>query len=387
MFASSEPTRDPMVDLAAVPKRIPRIDVAIAGGLFLWAMLEALFADQSGPPALKILWAAGFSIPLAWRRRWPLQMLLIVTAVAIWRAAAGHVPAEGAMPMPSVLIGAFSCALYARPRQLAPLGIVLPVLAMVLGVPHDDTEAVDYAILTFIISVAWLSGWLLRRRAEQLEAARRAGPELAREAVSAERSRMARELHDVVAHSVSIISVQAGAAEQQLERDPERARQHLRAVQDSAHEALTELRRMVGLLRDEDASYVPAPGLSRLQDLADQACSGGIAVEIETHGTARSLPAGVDLTAYRVIQEALTNARKHAPGCSAHISVDYSSQRLLALEVRNGPGGRPDQLPSDQHGLIGMAERVRVFGGELQTGPTGDGGFLVHASLPYGDNT
>jgi signal transduction histidine kinase len=196
---------------------------------------------------------------------------------------------------------------------------------------------------------------------------------------------MARELHDVVAHSVSIISVQAGAAEQQLERDPDRAREHLAAVRGSAHEALSELRRMVGLLREEDASYVPAPGLSRLEDLVETTRSSGQPVSLKVSGGARPLPPGVDLAAYRVIQEALTNARKHASNAETSVSVEYG-ERALEIEIENGPGnGTEASFEGDGRGLIGMRERVRLYDGTLDAGPTDAGGFAVRANLPYGD--
>jgi signal transduction histidine kinase len=374
-----------MVELASVPRRIPRIDMLLAAGLMIWALLESFLSDPSSPVALGIVWSAGFSLPLLWRRRWPVQMLAVIAATTLWRAAAGEIPSEGAMPMPCVLVGAFSAALYARPKWIAPLGIVLPVIAIAFGVPHDDTAVVDYAILTFIISVTWLSGWLLRRRAEQLEAAHAAAPEIARDAVLAERERMARELHDVVAHSVSIISVQAGAAEQQLERDPDRAREHLAAVRGSAHEALSELRRMVGLLREEDASYVPAPGLSRLEDLVETTRSSGQPVSLNVSGEARALPPGVDLAAYRVIQEGLTNARKHASNAATSVGVEYG-ERALEIQIENGPGtGSETRFEGDGRGLIGMRERVRLYDGTLDAGPTDEGGFAVRANLPYGD--
>lgn len=371
-----------MVDLAAVPRHVPRTDLLIAAALFVWAMLEALFADASAPLGLRVTWALGFSVPLIWRRRWPVQMVAIVCIFTLWRAAVGYVPEEGAMPMPAVLIGAFSAALYARPQWISVLGIVFPIVAIAGGLPHEETKWVDYAILSFIITIAWVGGWMLRRRAEQLDAARAEAPEIAREAVMAERARMARELHDVVAHSVSIISVQAGAADMQLERDPARAREHLAAVSGSAHEALTELRRLVGLLREEDASYVPAPGLSRLEDLIEQSRAGGVDVDLKVSGEERPLSPGLDLAAYRIVQESLTNVRKHAAGSAASVSVEYGDTELSIL-VTNPAG--TDSGEGDGRGLIGMHERVRLYEGTLDVGPTDDGGFAVRARLPYGD--
>lgn len=379
----ADPARNPVLELAEVPARPPRSDLALALALLLWGVLEVLLGPSGAPTALALLWAAGFSLPLAFRRRWPVQALALITLIALWRAATGNNPEEGAMPMPSVLIGAFSAALYARPRWITPLGIILPVVAIAGGLPRAETGSVDYVILIFIVALAWLAGWLLRRRAEQLATAQLEGPELARAAVLAERQRMARELHDVVAHSVSIISVQAGAAEQQLELDPERARQHISAVRETSREAMTELRRLVGLLREDDPSYVPAPGLSRLPDLVEQAESAGHPVTLELLGEQRGLAAGLDLTAYRVVQESLTNTRKHASGSNVSIVVDYGESDLTICVVDSG--GRASGEGGGGRGLIGMHERVRLYGGGLSAGPVEGGGFEVRAALPYGD--
>lgn len=196
---------------------------------------------------------------------------------------------------------------------------------------------------------------------------------------------MARELHDVVAHSVSIVAVQAGAAEALLDVDPAAARPHLEAVRRTAHDALVELRRLVGVLREDEPTYTPQPGLERLAELVDEARATGLAVELVEEGERPAVPLGVDLAAYRIVQEGLTNARRHAAGAAARVRVAYDPG-ALEVEVLNGPGGpgreRDDDGAGSGHGLIGMRERARLYGGTLEAGAEPGGGFRVRARLP-----
>jgi signal transduction histidine kinase len=204
--------------------------------------------------------------------------------------------------------------------------------------------------------------------------------ELAKEAVSGERARIARELHDIVAHSVSIISLQAGAAEQYLERDPVRAREHLSSVQHTARDALTEMRRLTGVLRDEAAGYQPQPGLGRVDELVEQARAAGLQVELAEEGDRPVVPPGVDLAAFRIVQEALTNARKHAGAVAARVLLRYSDS-AVEVEVVNAAGPNTNSEGAG-HGLVGMRERARVYGGTIETGHEPDGGYRVRALLP-----
>jgi signal transduction histidine kinase len=194
-------------------------------------------------------------------------------------------------------------------------------------------------------------------------------------AVSDERARIARELHDVVAHGVSVIAVQADAAEAALGQDPERAARPLQAIRGSAHDAMAEMRRMVGVL-GETHERGPQPGLAQLPALIEQA---GVPVELDLSGDPVPVPASLDLTAYRIVQEALTNVRKHAGGAPTTVRIAWRPD-TLELSVRDrgpGPNGH-----GDGHGLVGMQERVRLHGGRLRTGPVAGGGFEVLAELP-----
>jgi signal transduction histidine kinase len=371
-----------LVRLAQVPRRIPRVDVGIAAGLLVWALLEALFADGPGSLPARVLLAVGYTVPLVVRRRWPIPVMLTIVGLAIVRGAVWDVPEEGAMPFPSLLVATFSAALYARPRWLAVAAAPLPMLAFFLGNFVGSPTAADVAIVTFITLGAWSGGWLVRRRAAQLAAAQAAGPELAREAVAAERARLARELHDVVAHSVTIISLQAGAAEAVLDVDPGQAREHLEAVRRTAHEALVEMRRLVGVLREAVPVYEPQGGLDRLTDLVTELRAAGLPVELSEEGPRVALPPGVDLSAFRIVQESLTNVRRHAGTAATSVRVRYCDD-AVELEVANARGSGEGALGAGSgHGLIGMRERARLYGGTLHAGEEPGGGFAVRARLP-----
>jgi signal transduction histidine kinase len=208
--------------------------------------------------------------------------------------------------------------------------------------------------------------------------------ELARAAVSDERARIARELHDVVAHSVSIIAVQAGAAEELIERDPDKARQHMASVRRTAREAMTEMRRLLDVMRTDEAGYAPQAGLARLPDLLDETRGAGVPVELVEQGERPRLAPGVDLVAFRVVQESLTNVRKHAPGAPTRVQLRYGP-KTLELEVVNEAAvtlGNANGSRRGGHGLVGMRERVRLFEGSFDARPMANGGFRVRATLP-----
>jgi len=198
--------------------------------------------------------------------------------------------------------------------------------------------------------------------------------------VAAERARIARELHDVVAHSVSIIAVQAGAAESLVERDPARAREHLGAVRRTAREALTEMRRLLDVLREDEPAYAPQPTLATLAALVEETRRAGVPVELVREGSDDPLPPGVDLAAYRIVQEALTNVRRHAGSAPTRVRIRHAAG-AVEVEVVNGPATSPGEGPGGGRGLLGMRERVRLYGGSLDAGPE-DGGFAVRARLP-----
>jgi signal transduction histidine kinase len=372
-------------DIARVPRRPPRIDFVIAGVLLAWALLEALLNDGPGPRWLRVLVAFAFTVPLVWRRRHPVAVMAVIAATVIGVALVADKPEPGAMPFPCLLIATFSVALHVRALPIAVAAGAIPIATMLFTVSTnyysgDGPTVADVLILAFLIAGTWTAGRVVRNRAEQAATAEATSGERARQAVSAERVRIARELHDVVAHSVSIIAVQAGAAEELVERDPPQAREHMASVRKTAREALVEMRRLLGVLREDAATYTPQPGLARVEELLDDARAAGVPVELREEGERPAIAPGIDLAAYRIVQEALTNVRKHAGRVETTVTVRYGDD-AIALEVVNAPGATGNGGGSG-HGLMGMRERARVYGGTLEAGPDSAGGFAVRARLP-----
>ena len=379
---------DPLVRLARIPRRPPRSDLLLAGALALWGVLEAVLGTGPGTTPERIAFALLVSAPLIFRRRAPFAVLAFISAVTVLRALTADAPESGTMPFPSLLIGIFSVALYGRTTPVAVGGGLMAIAAMAVALnsPYNSgtPSAGNMAILVFFCAGTWAAGWLVRRRAEQARLAVAESGELARTAVGEERARIARELHDVVAHSVSIIAVQAGAAEQLIDSDPEQARRHVNAVRRTAREAMSEMRRLLGVLRADETRYSPTPGLSRLDDLVEEVRTAGVPVELAEHGERAQLTPGVDLVAYRVVQESLTNVRKHAPDAATTVTLTYRP-RELEVEIANAASSSRPSTNGQRgggHGVIGMRERVALFGGRFQAAPTDEGGFRVHALLP-----
>jgi signal transduction histidine kinase len=377
---------DPILKLAQVPRRPPPADIAAAGALATWGLLEAVFGTGPGSTGTRIAFALAVTLPLLIRRRAPFAVAVFIAAVTVGWALPADQPESGTFPFPSLLFAIFSVALYGRNTLTAVVGGLIPVGAMVVALSSDFNSGTmtvgNTAILVFFCGMAWTAGWLVRRRAMQARQAYEESGELARSAVAEERARIATELHDVVAHSVSIIAVQAGAAEQLLDSRPDAAREHLAAVRRTARDAMTEMRRVLDVLHGDDASYAPQPGLSRLPDLIDELVAAGVPVELVEEGERPELPAGIDLVAFRVIQESLTNVRKHAGGAPTHVSLRYGA-REVDVEITNEAGRAPAAMNGGGgHGLFGMRERVRLFGGKFEAGERAEGGFRVHARLP-----
>jgi signal transduction histidine kinase len=379
----------PAVQLARAPRRPPRGDLLLVTVFLVWALLEAFFVNPGGPAWARALAGAGYALPLLWRRQAPVAAVVAIGAVATARAFTTHVADEGAMPFPALLVATFSVGLYVRRLWLSLVVGALPI-ALVAAFSRSpewrgERHAADYAILTFFVCGAWLAGYLIGRRAAQVRAAEQAGGERAREAVTAERARIARELHDIVAHSVSIVALQAGAAEALVETDPEAAREHMSTVRRTAHDALDEMRRLLDVLREDEPTYEPTPDLTDVDDLVDAARNAGLPVELSREGDLGGLPSGISLAVYRLVQESLTNVRKHAGAVPTSVVIRRSPSRV-ELVVRNELGEhRPGAANGGGFGLIGMRERVRVYGGSLDAGEDEVGRFTVRASFPVGD--
>jgi len=272
------------------------------------------------------------------------------------------------------------------------VGLLLLVAAVgVVDVQADDTNVESFVFPVIFLGLLWGASVFVRNREEHAREAQERARQLvaqqetaAAQAVEEERQRIARELHDVIAHSVSVMTVQAGAVRRLLLPEQERERQALEAVESTGREALTEMRRLVGLLRDQGAmpEFAPQPSLRTLDVLLGTVREAGLEVDLEVEGDARELPPGVDLSAYRLVQEALTNTMKYAGPAHAWVTLRWR-ERELELEVANN--GRTDSSSNGTgHGLAGMRERVALCGGTLETGPRDGGGFVVRCHLPLG---
>jgi signal transduction histidine kinase len=322
---------------------------------------------------------------LTQRRRYPLAVLVAVVVLTM--------PVVGETPRITYygcLIAAYSAAAYSRYR-LPTMAIVVLLLVLAWeftrdGMPTVPQQYVGSGVLG-IVGLGGLALWMWRSRAEEgrhrLAETQRAREAELRRAVESERSRIARELHDVVTHNVSVMVIQAGAARRTLDPAAGQAREALLAVEHAGRTAMAELRHVMGLLASagEDAALTPQPGLDQLEPLVDRVREAGLPVRLSVTGTPRPVPAGEALAAYRVVQEALTNAVRHAAGASATVSVHYADEELR-VEVTD-TGGRPTTPGGSGRGLMGLRERLAVYGGTLRAGPplTGDG-YRVDAVIP-----
>jgi signal transduction histidine kinase len=264
--------------------------------------------------------------------------------------------------------------------------IVLGYLVAGAGVEALNQAYVGILFATVLIALGYLTGTRRRLKFELVEGRRREQEEQARSTLLEERARIARELHDVVAHHMSVIAVRAETAPFRIPGLPEAVKDDMAETSAIAREALTEMRRLLGVLRGADAGpeRAPQPGMDRLEGLVAAVRGAGLAVELRVDGQQRRLPAGVELSAYRIMQEALSNALRHAPGAKATVEVCYEPIRLR-LRVHNDPPPAGDQRPAQAppgQGIIGMRERAAMLGGTLTAAPTADGGYLVEADLP-----
>jgi signal transduction histidine kinase len=277
-----------------------------------------------------------------------------------------------------------------RHRRRASALLTLALLVAVISVQPGDNARVT-AVLVLVLVVAAQALGDARRQgrqaiAERDETRRAMADTLRGQAAMEERARIARELHDVVAHHVSMVAVQAETARLTTPGMPPQGQERLAAIGDTARDALTEMRRLLGVLRSDapgDAERAPQPGLDRLAELLDDARNAGTSVRLVVHGHVVALPPGIDLTAYRIVQEALTNARRHAPGAAVEVEVAFGDD-VLQVRVRDEGPGSADSDP-DGHGLLGMRERAAMVGGTLRAGSAPGGGFVVEADLPIGE--
>ncbi len=363
-------------------------DVALAAALTAWMVGETVAVHLHPAVAvIPLMVAAGAAV--AWRRIYPIAVMLVVVTSMVVQVALGMSMHTAVSPVAAMLVVSWSLGAYEE-RRRAILALIILVcgiwLAMAVDVMRgtDSYSGTDYPWIAGLMAFPGALGIVFGARTRSLHAAeaRARGLELERrEAVVAERERIARELHDVISHSVSVMTVQAGAAEEMLRVQPERAVDPVRAVQETGRQALVEMKRLVGVLRkeDEEIGRAPQPGVADLDRLVSQMRDAGLRVSFHVEGAPRTLPLGVDLSVYRVVQEALTNAMKHAGGAPVSVTLRYAERQL---EVEVADEGRAHVQSEGGHGLVGMRERVDIFGGTLEAGPRASGGFAVRALLP-----
>jgi signal transduction histidine kinase len=383
--------------------RVPAlvVDAALAVSVTGFVVLTELSErrHQEHVPTSGLLILACLAPALAIRRRLPGTALALVTAVqlGVWAtgtAPGAHVPAE--------LIAPYSAAVYGSRRVRIACGVLAGAALVAIAIPGWPAGEARGGTLGYLVAGggAWLVGAVVRARrermvrlAERADRLERERDRQAREAVAEERLRIARELHDVVAHNLSVVVVQAQALQPVVARDPEQARGLAVSIEETGREALEEMRRLLGVLRasdsgtdDEAGLPGPQPGLDRLDALVEQVRQAGLPVTLTVTGDLGLVPQAVQLSAYRIVQEALTNVLKHAGPATAEVTAGRTDARLVVTVRDDGRGAaanldRP-ALPSFGHGLVGMRERVALFGGELAAGPRPGGGYEVRASIP-----
>jgi signal transduction histidine kinase len=369
-------------------------DALIVAGLGVG--LGIAVADQhtkngpEGPLWFDVLAVIAFTTPLLARRRFPFKApLAMYVAFGAVSFVDGRLVPSDFVALPAALAGLVVIGMYPdRSRAVAGL-VIVQGIAVVVGHNDPRQKGGDYLWLAIVFAVAWTVGFGIGGKfrevdeaKERAERAEREREERARRAVADERARIARELHDVIGHSVSVMTVQSSAVRRLLEPDQEKERAALLVVERTGREALAEMRRMVGVLRrpEEAPALAPQPSLEQLERLVEQARDAGLPVELRIEGAPKQLPTGVDLTAYRLVQEGLTNAIKHARAQRAEVVVRYSDGHVELTVSDDGPGGGDGDKGG--HGLVGMRERVSVYGGELEAGPRPEGGYRLRARLP-----
>ena len=378
--------------------RLVRDHADVAFSLFCTFAMQAeiwLTADVAHRPLVSAFGAVA-TLALSFRCRYPLAAFLVCwAALSVVIRLAPDFDDQSAMVVIVIVFVLYSFGANARGRQAWAAAVVIPV---VIGAfVTDDGDPFHWGDIVFgalIIGGPWLAGLTMRLRRERERSLtlrtvelERDQDERARAAVSEERARIARELHDVVAHAISVVVVQARGGRKVLDSDPAASRTAFDSIERTGEQALGEMRRLLGMLRDDDEeqSRAPQPSLERLEALADQMRASGLPIELDVQGVPNGIPPGIDVSGYRIVQEALTNVLKHAGPTVARVAVRYSAD---AVEIVVAADGRGDLTGAGTgNGLLGIRERVAVVGGEIEAGPQPDGGFTVHARLPYRDDT
>ena len=374
---------------ALAPRRFDRL---LAFVVFVPTVVEAFVVIEPGHRPVAIAAVTVMAGTLAFRRQAPLPALIVFLGSAVAMTVLVDQSENLAAPFFGVLVWAYSIGSLPDVRT-AVVGLVLAWLGIAaVSASFGEPVVGDFVFPMGFAAAAWGAGRTIQHRtrlaAELHEAAVRAEEDReaqAARAVADERRRIAREMHDVVAHSVSVMVVQAGGARRILDRDPQRAVEAAQLIERTGRSALLEMRRLLGVLgsSEEPAAMAPQPTLDGIEGLVERAAAAGLPATLDVEGERRPLPAGAEAAVYRVVQEALTNALKHAGSAPTQVLLRWEAAALeVVVADRGASGGADAALPSGGHGLVGMRERVRVYGGELTALPRPDGGFVVRARIP-----
>lgn len=360
-------------------------DVVTAAVLAVLALVQVLVVLPIASPAVGTIVALGSTLPVAFRRRRPIAAALVGSAVWL-------IPTDGFLLIGYVaaFLLYYAVTAYTTSHYVAGVTVLIGVLISVAVAAIDQLPIGEYVGGVLAVVAPAGVGMLVRRQRERNRQLEELAQYLEQErdrreraAIADERARIARELHDIVAHALSVVAVQADAAGAAIESRPQLAQAPLAAIRSSAHQALIEMRRLLGVLRADpgDAERAPLPGMAELPALLDAAAAAGVTAHLTVEGRPVQLPRSADLTSYRIVQEALTNAAKHAAGAEVQITLCWQHD-VLDIRVRDfgpGPAGAPSP---DAHGLVGMRERVRIHGGHFESGSAPGGGFEIHATVP-----
>ena len=367
------------------------VDVVLAAGLGAWAQWMVWSGRVAGP---RVAVAALFLLvgfPLIVRRRAPLvPVALLMTAIAAQSVATSDA-AEGAPLLAPALACAYAVAAYGR-RRIAVAGLLVALAGLVVQIAFDPLARTPEqlwaaALFVLLVAAAWLVGFTVqgRREASALQEQTDQAEEAQRAAIAAERVRIARELHDMIAHNVSVVVVQSVAAQGVLDAQPHRAREPLAHIERSGRQALTELRRLLDVMRDQDEPHElrePQPGIAQLATLVDSIRATGLPVTLQVDGEPPPDSAAVSPSVYRIVQESLTNVLKHARHAPVSVRVSWDAAAVDILVEDDGPGRSASAAVPPGYGLVGMRERAAMFGGTFTAGNRVGGGFEVRARLP-----
>ncbi len=367
-------------------------DLTFALACTVALQIEVWFAAFStNRPALSLIGLLA-TLPLAVRCRYPLAAYLCVwlSLVATTRVSPGFDNSSSVLVI-AVVFALYSYGANARELQAWAAVVLVPLaVAVFVTIDSDSFEVGSVVFGSLVLGGPWLAGVTIRLRRQsersltlrtiELEHDRE---ERARAAVAEERTRIARELHDVVAHAISVVVVQSRGGRKVLERDTDAARAAFDSIERTGEQALGEMRRLLGMLRDDDEerSRAPQPSLERLGALAEEMRASGLPVELDVQGAPNGIPPGIDVSGYRIVQEALTNTLKHAGAAVARVGVRFTPDAVEIDVVDDGRGGLA--AAGTGNGLVGIRERVAIVGGEVAAGPEPDGGFAVRVRLPY----